>query len=143
MVRFLQKEGFSVQTAADGRQGLQMARQLRPSLITLDVMMPEVDGWSVLAALKDDPELANIPVVMITMTEEHDKGFALGASEFLTKPVDYPRLSSLLREYCPTPGDRPILVVEDDEITRHMLRRNLEKEGYPVLVAPDAAPLWK
>jgi CheY-like chemotaxis protein len=74
---------------------------------------------------------------MITMTEEHDKGFALGAAEFLTKPVDYPRLFSLLREYCPTPGDRPVLVVEDDEITRHLLRRNLEKEGYPVLLAPN------
>jgi len=137
MVRFLQKEGFSAHTAADGRQGLLMAQRLRPSLITLDVMMPEVDGWSVLSALKADPALAGIPVVMITMTEEHDKGFALGAAEFLTKPVDYPRLSSLLREYCPTPGDRPVLIVEDDEITRHMLRRNLEKEGYPVILAPN------
>jgi signal transduction histidine kinase/DNA-binding response OmpR family regulator len=137
MVRFLQKEGFSPQTAADGPQGLRMARQLRPALITLDVMMPEVDGWSVLSALKADPELAGIPVLMITMTEEHDKGFALGAAEFLTKPVNYPRLSSLLREYCPTPGDRPVLVVEDDEISRHLLRRNLEKEGYSVAVAPN------
>ncbi len=137
MVRFLQKEGFSAQTAADGRQGLQMARQLRPALITLDVMMPEVDGWSVLAALKADPELANIPVVMITLAEEHDKGFALGAAEFLTKPVDHARLSGLLREYCPTPGDRPILIVEDDEISSHILRRNLEREGYPVMLAAD------
>ena len=137
MVRFLQKEGFSAQTAADGRQGLLMAKQLRPALITLDVMMPEVDGWSVLTALKADPELADIPVVMITLTEEHDKGFALGASEFLTKPVDYSRLSSLLRDYCPTPGDRPVLVVEDDEIASHILRRNLEREGYPVMVAAN------
>ncbi len=137
MVRFLQKEGFSAQTAADGRQGLLMAKQLRPALITLDVMMPEVDGWSVLTALKADPELADIPVLMITLTEEHDKGFALGASEFLTKPVDYARLSSLLREYCPTPGDHPVLVVEDDEITSHILRRNLEREGYPVMVAAN------
>ncbi|MBI5801172.1 MAG: response regulator [Verrucomicrobia bacterium] len=137
MVRFLQKEGFSAQTAADGRQGLLMAKQLRPALITLDVLMPNVDGWSVLAALKADPDLANIPVVMITLTEEHDKGFALGASEFLTKPVDYQRLSGLLREYCPTPGDRPVLVVEDDEISSHLLRRNLEREGYPVMLAAD------
>ena len=137
MVRFLKKECFSAQTAADGRQGLLMAKQLRPALITLDVMMPEVDGWSVLTALKTDPELADIPVVMITLTEEHDKGFALGASEFLTKPVDYARLSSLLREYCPTPGDRPILVVEDDEIASHILRRNLEREGYPVMLAAN------
>jgi signal transduction histidine kinase/CheY-like chemotaxis protein len=137
MVRFLQKEGFSPRTASDGRQGLLMAQQLRPSLITLDVMMPEVDGWSVLNALKADPELAKIPVMMLTLTDEQDKGFALGAAEFVSKPVDYPRLAALLREYCPTPGDRPILVVEDDELSRHLLRRNLEKEGYSVLVAED------
>ncbi|MEQ2007880.1 MAG: response regulator [Limisphaerales bacterium] len=137
MVRFLQKEGFSAQTAADGRQGLLMAQQLRPSLITLDVMMPDVDGWSVLTALKADAELASIPIMMITMSDEHDKGYALGASEFLTKPVDYSRLSALLRQHCPTPGDRPILVVEDDEISSHLLRRNLEKEGYPAVVAAN------
>ena len=137
MVRFLQKEGFSAQTATDGRQGLLMAQQLRPSLITLDVMMPEVDGWSVLTALKADPELASIPIMMITMSDEHDKGYALGASEFLTKPVDFSRLSALLRQHCPTPGDRPILVVEDDEISSHLLRRNLEKEGYPAVVASN------
>ena len=137
MVRFLQKEGFSAQTASDGRQGLLMAQQLRPSLITLDVMMPEADGWSVLTALKGDPELASIPIMMITMSDEHDKGYALGASEFLTKPVDFSRLSALLRQHCPTPGDRPILVVEDDEISSHLLRRNLEKEGYPAVVASN------
>ena len=137
MVRFLQKEGFSPHTAADGRQGLLLARQLRPALITLDVMMPGVDGWSVLAELKADPMLADIPVMMLTMTEERDRGFTLGASEFLTKPIDFPRLASLLREYCPQPGDRPILVVEDDEISRHILRRNLEKEGYPVVLATN------
>ena len=137
MVRFLQKEGFSPKTAVDGRQGLLMAKQLLPALITLDVLMPDVDGWSVLGALKADPALAKIPVVMITLTDEPDRGFALGAAEFLTKPVDYTRLSGLLREYCPTPGDRPILIVEDDEISRHLLRRNLEREGYPVMLAED------
>ncbi len=137
MVRFFQKEGFSARTAADGPQGLQLARQLRPVLITLDVMMPEVDGWTVLSALKADPAVADIPVMMVTVTDEKDKGFTLGAAEFLTKPVDFPRLSSLLREYCPTPDDRPVLVVEDDEISRHLLRRNLEKEGYPVMLATN------
>ena len=136
MVRFLQKEGFSAQTAADGRRGLAMAKQLRPALITLDVMMPEVDGWSVLSSLKADPDLASIPVVMVTMSDDRSKGFTLGAAEFLTKPVDFPRLSTLLRHHCPLAGDRPILVVEDDEMSSHLLRRNLEKEGYSVLVAP-------
>ena len=137
MVRFLLKEGFSPHTAANGQQAMEMARRLHPALITLDVMMPEVDGWSVLGALKEDPDLAGIPVIMVTITEERDRGFTLGASEFLTKPVDFPRLASLVREYCPSPDDRPILVVEDDEISRHLLRRNLEKEGYPVALAAN------
>ncbi len=135
MVRFLQKEGFSARTAADGRRGLTMAKQLRPALITLDVMMPEVDGWSVLTALKADPDLAGIPVVMVTMSDDRSKGFTLGAAEFLTKPVDFPRLATLLRNHCPMPGERPILVVEDDEMSSHLLQRNLEREGYSVLVA--------
>ncbi|MFA6542920.1 MAG: response regulator [Limisphaerales bacterium] len=137
LVRFLQKEGYSVQTASGGEQGLLMARQLRPGLITLDVMMPEVDGWSVLNQIKADPEIAGIPVVIVTMTEDQDKGFTLGASEFLTKPVNYSKLSVMLRQLCPAPGDRPILVVEDDEISSHLLRRNLEKEGYTTVLASN------
>ena len=137
LVRFLLKEGFAPQTAADGRRGLELARQLRPALITLDVMMPELDGWSVLAALKADAMLATIPVVMVTMADGRERGFSLGAAEFLNKPVDFARLSGLLRQHCPAPGDRPILVVEDDEISGHLLRRNLEKEGYAVMLAAN------
>ena len=137
IARFLLKEGFTPQTAADGRQGLALAKQLRPALITLDVMMPDMDGWSVLSALKADAELATIPVVMVTVAEGRDQGFSLGAAEFLTKPVDFTRLAGLLRQHCPVPGERPILVVEDDEISSHLLRRNLEKEGYAVMVAPN------
>lgn len=137
LVRFLLKEGFAPQTAADGRRGLELARQLRPALITLDVMMPELDGWSVLAALKADAMLATIPVVMVTMADGRERGFSLGAAEFLNKPVDFARLAGLLRQHCPAPGDRPILVVEDDEISGHLLRRNLEKEGYAVMLAAN------
>ena len=137
MVRYLTKEGFTAHTAANGREGIELARALQPALITLDVMMPEVDGWTVLSMLKADPQLASIPVVMLTMVAEPDKGPPLGASEFLTKPVDFNRLSALLHRYCPEPGDRPILIVEDDEISSHLLRRNLEREGFTALVAPD------
>lgn len=137
MVRYLTKEGFTAHTAANGREGIELARTLLPALITLDVMMPEVDGWTVLSMLKADPQLAGIPVVMLTMVAEPDKALPLGASEFLTKPVDFKRLSALLHRYCPEPGHRPILIVEDDEISSHLLRRNLEREGFTALVAAD------
>ena len=102
--RFLSKEGFCVRTAARGETGLRLARQLRPAAITLDVMMPGMDGWAVLAALKADRELRDIPVIMLTMVDDPDRGFALGAAEFATKPVDRARLSEILKKYaCPHP----------------------------------------
>ena len=97
MRRFLGREGFEVVTAQDGAEGLALARDLRPMLITLDVLMPGLDGWSVLENLKADPELADIPVVMLTILDDKNKGFALGATDFLTKPVDRERLRSCYR----------------------------------------------
>ena len=100
--RFLQKEGFCVRTAARGEAGLRLARELRPVAITLDVMMPGMDGWSVLLALKADRDLRDIPVIMLTMVDDPDRGFALGAADFATKPVDRALLSQILRKYtCP------------------------------------------
>ena len=96
-----------METASDGEEGLSRARQLRPVLITLDVIMPGLDGWAVLAALKADPELADIPVIMLTMVDDRNKGFALGASDYLTKPLDRGRLAALLRQ---VPGPRPVLL---------------------------------
>ena len=98
MRRFLAREGFDVVTAKDGREGLELARQLRPALITLDVLMPEFDGWSVLQALKGDPELAQIPVLMLTILDEKNKGYALGAADYLTKPIDRDRLRAAARQ---------------------------------------------
>src|SRR5262249_38831016 len=80
----LKAEGFAVVTAAGGVEGLKLAKELRPAAITLDVMMPDLDGWSVLAALRKDPELADIPVIMITIVDEHRRGIALGAAGYLT-----------------------------------------------------------
>src|SRR5206468_893225 len=79
-------------TAAGGVEGLKLAEELRPTAITLDVMMPDLDGWSVLAALRQDPELGDIPVIMITIVDEHRRGIALGAAGYLTKPIDHERL---------------------------------------------------
>jgi signal transduction histidine kinase/DNA-binding NarL/FixJ family response regulator len=135
--RFLKKEGFCVRTAARGEAGLRLARQLRPVAITLDVMMPDMDGWSVLLALKADRDLRDIPVIMLTMVDDPDRGFALGAADFATKPVDRARLSQILKKYtCPHPPC-PVLLVEDDSATREVTRAILEKEGWRVSEAEN------
>jgi CheY-like chemotaxis protein len=118
MRRFMEREGYRVETAASGAQGLEMARQIKPDAITLDVIMPDMDGWTVLAALKADPELADIPVVMLTMVDDHEMGYVLGANDYMTKPIDRDRLVNLLRRYrCGTPPC-PLLLVEDDKKRR-------------------------
>ena len=96
MRRTLAKDGYQIETALGGEEGLRRARELRPTAITLDVMMPGLNGWSVLAALKQDPELAPIPVIMLTMADERSQGLELGALEYLTKPLDRTRLLGIL-----------------------------------------------
>ena len=133
--RFLGREGFCVRTAAGGEAGLRLARQLRPAAITLDVMMPDMDGWSVLTALKADGDLRDIPVVMLTMVDDPERGFTLGAADYATKPVDRARLSQLLKKYtCPHPPC-PVLLVDDDRAARELTRTILEKEGWEVIEA--------
>ena len=134
--RILAKEGFRVLEAATGEMGLALARAEHPDVITLDVLMPGLDGWGVLAALKDDPALAAIPVVMLTITDDRGLGFALGASEYLTKPIERAQLAAVLARYRRTPG-AAVLVVEDDADTRTVLRRSLEKEGWRVAEAEN------
>ncbi len=134
MARFLGKEGFRIVTAASGEDGLRLARELRPDVITLDVLMPGMDGWSVLAALKADAELADIPVVMLTMLDDRNLGYALGAADYLTKPIERERLVSVLGRYR---QDLPVLVVDDDPDFRELARRMLEREGYTVIEADN------
>jgi CheY-like chemotaxis protein/anti-sigma regulatory factor (Ser/Thr protein kinase) len=134
MQRFLAKEGFRVVTASGGEEGLRRARELRPDAITLDVMMPGLDGWAVLSALKADPEVADIPVVMLTIVDDKNLGYALGASDYLTKPIDRERLVTVLEKYR---RDLPVLVVDDDVTVRQLFRRILEPEGYAVVEAEN------
>jgi PAS domain S-box-containing protein len=101
LLRFLEKEGFRVATAADGEEGLRLAREMKPSLITLDVVMPRLDGWGVLKGLKGDPDLAAIPVMMITIVDNPGLGHSLGAVEYITKPIDWRRFATALAKYKP------------------------------------------
>jgi CheY-like chemotaxis protein len=137
MRRFLAREGFDTLTAPDAAEGLRLARQFKPTLITLDVVMPRMDGWAVLRELKEDPALAAIPVVMLSILDEQEKGFALGAADYLTKPFDRERLRNVLQVHrSGGPGAR-VLVVEDDEATRTILRDMLMREGCWVELAEN------
>jgi signal transduction histidine kinase/DNA-binding response OmpR family regulator len=136
LVRTLRRDGFRVATATGGEEGLRLARVLRPDVITLDVMMPGLDGWAVLARLKGDPALAAIPVVMVTIIDDRSQGFSLGAADYLTKPVDRERLRAVLSRF--KREDRsPVLVVDDDPAAREMLRRLVESEGLAVVEAEN------
>ncbi|MCW5554049.1 MAG: response regulator [Verrucomicrobiae bacterium] len=135
--RSLGKEGFRVVLAGDGQSGLALAKQLHPAVITLDVMMPHLDGWSVLNALKGDPATADIPVIMLTIVDEKQMGFALGAADYFTKPIDFQRLAKVLHKYRHAGAAQQVLVVEDDAATREMLRRTLEKDGWQVSEAAN------
>jgi signal transduction histidine kinase/CheY-like chemotaxis protein len=128
MSRSLSKEGFHVLTATEGVEGLRLAREASPHVITLDVLMPGMDGWSVLRALKADPRLSTIPVIMITMADDRSTGYALGASDYLTKPIDRERLAASVQRY--RHGSQTVLVVEDDDDTREMMVRTLANDGW-------------
>jgi PAS domain S-box-containing protein len=137
MARVLSREGFRVDYASSGPIGLRRAKVDRPDVITLDVMMPGMDGWSVLSTLKSDPDLAEIPVILVTFVDDRNLGYALGASDFLTKPIDRNRLASILREYRPGLPGGLALVVDDDPMARRTVRQMLEDEGWSVVEAVD------
>jgi len=137
MVRFLTRQGFRAQAATDGRSGLDLARRLRPMAVLLDVMMPELDGWAVLATLKDDPDTRDIPVVMVSFVADAALGASLGAVGSLPKPVDWPRLKGVLDRIGAGAGD--ILVVDDDADMRRRLRAVLGRHDWAVREAGDGA----
>ncbi|MEM6282210.1 MAG: response regulator, partial [Chloroflexota bacterium] len=138
IVRFMTKEGFNVVASDNGVEGLALAREVQPDVITLDVLMPGTDGWTVLSGLKDFPETARIPVIMMSMADNRNMGFALGAAAFLEKPVNRPRLLELIHtHHTPDIATMTVLIVEDNAEIREMMRRTLEREGIAVLQAEN------
>ena len=134
--RLLVREGYEVFTSDRGKKGLELARATKPDVITLDALMPEMDGWTVLSELKKDPELSLIPVVMVSFVDEPGKGLALGASEYLTKPVERKQLLAVL-ERLGHRGEGQVLVVEDDRDTRELIANWLSGAGWDVHEAGD------
>ena len=137
MRRMLTREGYHVEVAAGGREGLRRMRELRPAAVTLDVMMPGTDGWSVLSAMKNDPQLADIPVILVTMVDDRKLGFSLGASDFMLKPVDRDGLLRVLGRYRGRKPRGSVLVVEDDVALRQMVASILAGDGWTVQEAEN------
>jgi len=137
MRRLLAKEGFDVITAVDGEEGLELARKFEPSVITLDVLMPGLDGWDVLKSLKADPALADIPIVMVSIVDESGRGYSLGAADYITKPVKRERMKLLLDKYRSRKKEPRALLIEDDEAARTMMRGILDSDGWQVYEAEN------
>ena len=138
LLQELSQRGYRVLAAAGGVEGLRLAREVRPDAITLDIIMPDLDGWTVLRTLKGDPELRDIPVILLTILRDADLGYALGAADFLTKPIETETLVRLLRRYCKV-DQAQVLVVDDDAGTREVLRRTLAKANWSVAEAASGA----
>ncbi|WP_161569298.1 response regulator [Candidatus Oscillochloris fontis] len=135
--RGLRSRGWQLFSAVTSEEGVHLARLHHPSVILLDVVLPGTDGWHVLATLKHDPDLLDIPVIMLTMLDERPRGLALGAADYMLKPVDMQQLISLIQRYTARPHHQSILIIEDDNVTRAMNRRLLEREGWTVFEASD------
>lgn len=140
VVRFMTREGYRVIAAENAEDGVRLALEHKPDVITLDVLMPGRDGWHVLSELKAQPETADIPVIMMSMADNRTMGFSLGADAFIEKPVNRTRLLDTIRAYIGSPGEiygASILVVEDAADLREMMRRTLQRAGATVLEAEN------
>jgi len=133
----LKTEGFNFHFVTRGEEGLRIAREKKPSVITLDVMMPGMDGWAILGKLKEDPNTRDIPVIMLSIVANEELGFALGAADYLTKPVARDALRECIVRYASKNPDGPILIVEDDPEIREMIRRLLAAENLNSILADN------
>lgn len=130
IAHFLMKEGFAIELTESGSRGIDIAKEIKPAAVILDIFMPEMDGWSVLEAFKRDPELAKVPIILTTIDDMRRRGFALGASDYLSKPIDPKDLVKTIRRYTSQTQALKILVVEDNEQMRDTLHAMLETEPF-------------
>ena len=137
MKRQIERHGFKFLEAETGKLGIKTARELNPDVIILDILMPEFDGWSVLRSLKADKITSNIPVIMASILDEKNKGFSLGAADYLSKPVEKDKLLLSIQKLIGTEEGQTILVVEDDDDLRFTLVSALQKENYTILEASN------
>lgn len=137
--RSLEREGIRTIQAHNGSEAIKLARELIPAAITLDVIMPDMDGWTTLTALKADPELRRIPVIMTTVSDDRALAYSLGAAHYITKPIDRERLVAILGHYRCLRPPCPVLVVEDDPASRDLLTAILERENWSVVTAENGA----
>ena len=137
LTRFLERESFEVKTARDGREGLALARRYRPKVVLLDIEMPNIDGWQVLQSLRSDPALAETPVIMISVLHERSVGFAMGADDYLVKPIDRAELKRVLDRFDGRRAPMRVLVVDDDADARGWMAAMLAREGWVTEMAVD------
>jgi signal transduction histidine kinase/AmiR/NasT family two-component response regulator len=130
MASYLTRAGYRVIASASGVEGQRLARTHKPDVVTLDVVLPDVDGWNLLMAFKRDPELRDIPVVLVTVADDRTRGLAVGAADYLPKPIRRESLLAVMRRVKPAQDAGPILIVEDDEATRDVTSRMLQSEGW-------------
>jgi len=134
--RHLERAGFAVVTARGGQEALRLVRELRPAAVTLDIVMPDLDGWTVLAAIKGDPALASTPVILMSIVDQKNRGYALGAADYLVKPVDRTKLVETLTGICGSSSGKALLV-DDDAMVRRGVRQALEPIGWQVSEAEN------
>ncbi len=140
--RLFTAHNIEVVSTRSGAEGIELARDLLPDVMLLDVIMSDPDGWAVLAALKADPELATIPVIMISIDDQRQRGLTLGVVDYLVKPLDQERLLDLVKRYPPALHARPeqpgasLLIVEDDPALCQLFQRTCEREGWHVRATP-------
>ncbi len=133
----LGREGYLATVARNSEEAVARAREISPHVVILDIQLPGADGGNLLTQLKTHPLLANVPFVMLTLSDNAKGGLAFGAADCVTKPIDGPRLLAILAKYSAARSENSIMVVEDDAPTRNMIVRLLEREGWPALQADN------
>jgi signal transduction histidine kinase/DNA-binding response OmpR family regulator len=131
----LEAANVRVVGARDGEEGLDTVRRLSPAGVILDILLPGIDGWEVLAQLKADPRTAPIPVIVVSMLDERGRGCALGAAEYLVKPVDKEQLLAAVYRAVAMPERKTVVAIDDDPLAIELARANLEAAGWTVLGA--------